>query len=386
MKFYQINFEDFKRVFTFASQYYLDPNKNTTGRTTSEPRGLGAVIDAFTLGKLTEIGVEKILNFYNPNKKYLLDFNIHKTSKIKNDPDINFIVDGNEKRAPNLFIEIKNTGAKDRWIGLTEEQFETIKKSANNKKIYFIYASIDSGYIENNPKTGDLAGMFLKKIENSEISKIFQEFSDLNALCRIEFILSSDDFDIFGHKFKKGKKMYETEIFNLRKNNSIFLKDSKNLVKNCQKISEKSLNNETLNITEKINKDKDIDKNIDKDVDEDINIDIDKEIDIDIDKDIDIDIDKKISQFTITGDFELYQKKSLCFIYCLSNVKITNDIFGEFNLEKNKVYEFFLKTIGRDPLLKRNNIFISKHRIYQLITEGKIAKAEILVQEIAKQI
>ena len=32
----------------------IDPAKNTTGRTTGEPRGLGAILDAFTLGKLTE--------------------------------------------------------------------------------------------------------------------------------------------------------------------------------------------------------------------------------------------------------------------------------------------------------------------------------------------
>lgn len=352
MKLYKINFEDFKRVFTFASQYYLDPNKNTTGRTTSEPRGLGAIIDAFTLGKLTEIGVEKILNIYNANKKYILDFDIQETAKIKNDPDINFIVEDNIKRSPNLFIEIKNTSIKDRWIGLTEEQFQTIKRSANNKKIYFIYARIDSNFIKNNPKTGDLAGMFLKKIENTELSKIFQEFSDLNASCKIEFILSSDDFEMFGHHFERGMKIYETEIFNLRKDNSIFLKNSKNLVKNCKKIAEEFLNDQLINITEKNSKD----------------------------------IDKNISQFKITGNFELYQKKSLIFIHCLSNVKIANNIFGEFNLEKNNVYEFFLKTVGRDPFLKRNNIFISKSRIYQLIEEGKINKPEILAQEITNQI
>ena len=68
MKYYQLTLEDFKRVFGFGTNYYIDPAKNTTGRTAGEPRGLGAILDAFTLGKLTEIGVEKILTENNKNK------------------------------------------------------------------------------------------------------------------------------------------------------------------------------------------------------------------------------------------------------------------------------------------------------------------------------
>lgn len=48
--------------------------------------------------------------------------------------------------------------------------------------------------------------------------------------------------------------------------------------------------------------------------------------------------------------------------------------------------KFYQETLGRDPILKRNNVFISKSRIYQLIREGKIKKPEILVQELANQI
>ena len=64
-EYYDLKFEDFKRVFEFGTNYYIEPNKNTTGRTTGEPRGLGAILDSFTLGKLTEIGVEKILKINN---------------------------------------------------------------------------------------------------------------------------------------------------------------------------------------------------------------------------------------------------------------------------------------------------------------------------------
>jgi len=41
MKYYKLTLEDFKRVFEFGTNYYIDPSKNTTGRTAGEPRGLG---------------------------------------------------------------------------------------------------------------------------------------------------------------------------------------------------------------------------------------------------------------------------------------------------------------------------------------------------------
>ena len=122
MQYFKLNLDDFKRVFEFGTNYYIDPTKNTTGRTTGEPRGLGAVLDAFTLGKLTEIGIEKILTEFNPNKKYILDFDIKGNNEVRDEPDIIEIVENSTLREPQVFIEIKNTSENDRWIGLTEEQ------------------------------------------------------------------------------------------------------------------------------------------------------------------------------------------------------------------------------------------------------------------------
>jgi hypothetical protein len=70
MQYFKLNLDDFKRVFEFGTNYYIDPSKNTTGRTTGEPRGLGAILDAFTLGKLTEIGVGKVFTKFNSTKRY----------------------------------------------------------------------------------------------------------------------------------------------------------------------------------------------------------------------------------------------------------------------------------------------------------------------------
>ena len=93
-----------------------------------------------------------------------------------------------------------------------------------------------------------------------------------------------------------------------------------------------------------------------------------------------------IGKFKIEGSFKLFHKKSKTFIECLSDVKIENNVFGFFKLEKNNFYNFNLETIGRDPKLKRNNIFISKRRIYQLLEKNLIANPEKILLEIAQEI
>jgi len=351
MKFYKLTFEDFKRVFSFATSYYLEPSKNTTGRTSSEPRGLGAIIDSFTLGKLTEIGVEKILNNHNPSKQYLLDFEIKKNNIVQNEPDIVNIIENNTSRKPNLFIEIKNTSDKDRWIGLTEEQLNTIKRSAKGKGIYLIYANIKSNFTNNNPKTADLSGMFLKEIEDLNKSKLFQNFSQLNAECKIEFILSLNELEKFGYAFEKGMNMYESDLFLLKKNKSIY--SGKGLRKDIKR------NECYQNFNDKI------------------------EIELSNSKKTE---NKDIGYFDIEGSFNLFYKKNSTLIECITDVKLTNNIFGFFKLEKNKIYDFNHKTMGRDPKLKRNNIFISKKKIYQLIESQQIKNPDEIIKNIAKEI
>ena len=351
MQYFKLNLDDFKRVFEFGTNYYIDPTKNTTGRTTGEPRGLGAVLDAFTLGKLTEIGIEKILTEFNPNKKYILDFDIKGNNEVRDEPDIVEIVENSTLREPQVFIEIKNTSENDRWIGLTEEQYNTIKRSAKNKQIYMIYASLRSDTLNNNPKTTDLTGMFLKEVEDKEKSTIFQKFSNLNAECKIEFILTSKDLENFSFPFERGMNMYETNLFEEKKLTSFY--------------SANGIRKDVLKIQEF------------KNLDEDIFIEIANGIKAER---------EEISKFHIAGSFKLITKKKKIYIECTTDVYLSNSIFGKFNLKQGKFYNFNLATIGRDPKLKRNNIFIAKNRVYQLIDEDKIRKPEEVIKEIVENI
>jgi hypothetical protein len=351
MKFYELNLEDFKRVFEFGTQYYIDPSKNTTGRTTGEPRGLGAILDSFTLGKLTEIGVEKILKNYNHNKDYILDFDIKKTKKVQNDPDIIGIKEKTKIRNPKIFIEIKNTSEKDRWIGLTEEQYSTMKRGAGDNPIFIIYASIKSNPLKSSPRTSDLTGMFLKEIEDKNKSKIFQKFANLNAKCKIEFILSSEDLDKFFFPFEKGMDFYETNPFQERKRTSFYC--SKGIRKDVLKVTPHRNIDEKINILLKNN----ISPNC-----------------------------EKLFKFNIRGDFDILEKKSSAYIECLSDIYIKNEIFGKFKLLKGKFYTFNLLTLGRNSILKRNNLFISKRRVYQLLEQNKIKNPEEIIKDIANKI
>ncbi len=353
MNFYKLTLEDFKRVFEFGTNYYIDPSKNTTGRTTGEPRGLGAILDAFTLGKLTEIGVEKILREHNQNKNYILDFDIKSNSQVKDEPDIIQINEFSKNREPNVFIEIKNTSENDRWIGLTEEQFNTIKRSAGKRRIYMIYASINSETIENNPKTTDLTGMFLKEIENQNKSKIFQKFAGLNAKCKIEFIISADDLDQFAFPFERGMNMYETRLFDEKKTTSFYSQGGLQVRKDVLGIEE-------FNSFDGIRK-LEISNGVSSEREE-------------------------ISKFKVKGSFKLIKKRKKTYIECISDIYLENGIFGKFKLENGKFYSFNLATVGRDPKLKRNNLFIAKNRIYQLINDNKIRQPEIVIQEIVNNI
>jgi len=188
-------------------------------------------------------------------------------------------------------------------------------------------------------------------MEDKNKSEIFQKFANLNAECRIEFIISSKDLSIFAYPFERGMNMYETNLFEEKRSSSFYSKDGTR--KDVLSIEEYK----KFNGVKKL----EIEKGFYPEKDE-------------------------ISEFKIKGTFKLIHKRKKSYIECISDVSVENSIFGKFYLEKNKFYKFNLVTLGRDPKLKRNNLFISKKRIYQLIEEGKIRKPEIIVEEIVERI
>lgn len=357
MKYCILEFEDFKRVFNFSINYHLS-NKSLADRTNGNPRGLGAIMDAFSRGKLIEIGIEKILYTINPNKQYILDFEIHEAN---NEPDIIKIKENNILRDVGCFIEIKSLSNNDDWIGIKGEQFDSIEKYADSKKIslnniFLVYATLNT--IEEN-RNNDITGMFLKNIEDLNKSKIFQKYAGLNATITIDFIISFEELRKYGRLFRNNIEcIYDNKILIEVKRSSIY--KNNNLKDNFY------YNNNTIHnmLTLNINYGDEITKQ-----------DLSKFKILNYDSNIQYNIIKKVNN-----------KSKKYFIECLSNINLFNDVFGYFELKKDKIYSLDINTKGRHPFLKNNNYFLSRKRVVELINENKIVNTDTKLLTIVNNI
>jgi|SRR3989344_5706660 len=345
---YKITKKDFDIAFDFALKYHLDPKKSQSSRTSGASRGLGGVLDSFILGKIVELGVANVLKSFNPKKDYILDFDIKQNNEVLNEPDIVGVIENKNRRKPKCFLEIKNISKDDRWIGLTLEQFDTIKKSSKPENIFVIGAYIKNNN-QGNIKQKDLLGIYLK---DKFKSKIFKDFTSIDGIeIVIEYAISGKELNKHGLVFQKGFFMYETEIFEIA---------GKQTDKNIFKEKFKKIGSFSNGVLERYIMDKKFP---------------DPEF---------------IGNIKFNGKIELYeklnQKSSRRFIHCLTNVKISNDVLGIFNLEKDKTYLFNLHTVGRNPALNRNNIWIAKRNIPSLQAKKLITETEKNFARIAKEI
>ena len=337
-----------KDSFQFAVDFHLSPNKPKMNRTTGQTRGLGGVSDSFLLGKVTELAVVDILKKFNRKKECILDLQVHDVSD--KDPDIVKVKEKKSERDPKVFVEIKNIGDADRWIGLTEEQFKTIQKNTivgkNLKKIYIVYAVLKNTKQENSRKD-DLLGVFLKSKIKSDQFKKFSKLSHMSI--EIKSVLTAADLKSKGTRFEKGYYFYETEIFRTAD------ESVKNL-KNVKKIKTKNNRLPEFKMAKPV-KGKKIPP-----------------------------FPKRFSPIKYSGKIVLYkknnEKSTRMYIQCLSNVKVSCNIIGEFNLKKGHFYEYYPATVGRNPQLNRNNIWIAKRNMNKIITKSP----KKMLKEIAKSI
>jgi len=346
---HKLSVKDFDTAFDFALRYHLDPKKSKSSRTSGASRGLGGVLDSFILGKTVELGVASVLGSFNGKKLYRLDFDIKENSKILFEPDIIEIVEKNKARKPNYSVEIKNISKSDRWLGLTHEQFETIKKTTKLEDIFIIGA-----YIENNnpgnEKQKDLLGTYLK---NKFKDKKFNNFTNIdNINIVINYAISGAELSKNGILFKKDFFMFETEVFEIAGKRTGF-DMMKGKIKKIKTFSGKGiLPKYTMN----------------KRYPE----------------------PNFMGDFIFDGDFELYEKLNLKskkrYLKCNSDVVVHNTVLGDFFLKKGEIYLFKLCTLGRKPTLDRNNIWIAKRNVPFLQGKGLIKEPEANLSLIAKGI
>lgn len=343
---YKFTPDDFERAFKFGIDMYLSKGSHT-GRTSGEPRGLGAVLDAFTRGKLVEIGVVRMLEEACHDRRFVLDFDMKSISEVAEEPDITDVEEDGLKREPNFFIEIKNTSTGDRWIGLTEEQLATMKRGSEGRDIYIIYSSLHSCSLSDSPSSSDFVGMYMKHLSDLPI---FEGFAELNAEARLEFILSADSLLDYGISFPKGDLLYETDLFpvvrRIRRNDGSLLAGIEE-EGSVEAVSEKTLILRGRNNVP----------------------------------------DEKYGSVDVMGSFTTYIKRNpksfRHYIECHTDTEIKSNIFGNFSLQKGHVYDFSMVTVGRDPVLKRNNLWVSKRRIYQLIESRMLPEPGVELERVA---
>jgi len=70
------------------------------------------------------------------------------------------------------------------------------------------------------------------------------------------------------------------------------------------------------------------------------------------------------------------------YIHAKNNAVIKNKVLGTFDLEKGKVYECWFITVGMNPSLKRNNIWIAQRNLNNVIIESP----KQYIEKIRKQI
>lgn len=310
---------------------------------------LGGIIDSFVIGKLIEIGVAKIIE--KGTKKVLgLDFDIHQLNKENiSDPDVVKVSENSQERAPNLYLEIKNISEDDRWIGLTAEQFSTIlsNKLVKNdfKKVVLIYATLITKNEEGNI---DPLGVYLKSKMNMDLLKKFCNVGDL--FVKIQYVITGEDLKKFGVPFNQGSYLYETEI----------IKEANPMT------SRKVLDNGF----EKV-------KN--------------KQGQLPIIMCNDFPEPKEFGKFEYDGEIEVFCKTNSkngkvssrrMYLVAIKNSTIKNEVLGTFELEKGKVYECWFATVGMNPTLKRNNIWIAQRNLKRIVTK----KPEQYIEEVKTKI
>jgi len=336
---YILTKNDLEKCIDFAVKIYFAKGSSVS-RITGQARGLGTMINDWVGGKAVEIGVVEMLERLDKSKELILDFSIYQKGRIAEDPDVIKVRESGVERTPRLFLEIKNYGENDRWIGLTNEQFRTIERveKGDLKKAYLIYASLQDE-VEEPDKRLDLLGAFLQIATKDEYAKLFEKFVGLGKIkVKIYCILTLQDLKENGTRFIPHEDyVYETNIF----------KEVKQKVEKLEEIELKG------GILPKLNY-------------------------------RGYSYPAKIGDLKVSGKASMYKKQNkkseTFFVKGSTDVIVKNEVLGEYKLSKGKVYKFDFGPAGRNPELFGEVLWISTMKAKELF--GSDERMEEVSQKI----
>jgi hypothetical protein len=76
------------------------------------------------------------------------------------------------------------------------------------------------------------------------------------------------------------------------------------------------------------------------------------------------------------------RKSKRIYLDCHSSGFIDNKSLGKFELKRGKMYELFFTTIGRNPVLSRNNLWIARRNMHKIITDSVEKRIAYISQDI----
>ena len=95
---------------------------------------------------------------------------------------------------------------------------------------------------------------------------------------------------------------------------------------------------------------------------------------------------KEFGEFRLEGQATLFiktnDKSKRIYLDCHSDGYIENKSLGRFELKNGKMYELFFTTIGRNPVLSRNNLWIARLNVHKIIPDTVEQRIEYISQNI----
>jgi len=360
-----------ENAFDFGVKYFQNPNKMTRGRTSSQNRGLGAIIDANIVGKVIELGVNQILKQHSKTKIFLPDMEIRDKFDY-GQPDVIKIVENGIVREPKCFVEVKNSPKNFLWVGLYVTQFQEMKNyvKGNEENIYIVYASLvaklgetisideddSNNDIIEKQRRRDILGIFLK---HKKFGSSFDFFSDIDELyVQIDYIITGKELSENGQVFPASEPWASPEIL-IEANKPTNAKG--NVRKNFKKLKIEKKKNMFALPTDRVNN----------------SIPFPRQFGAPICKG-NCEVYEETKTSSRNGGSQTVELKTL-FLDCKTNVRVGNNFLGVYPLEANKTYrikiEVKVDSKERDDLAfpKRNITSIVKtppcERIIELATK-----------------
>lgn len=341
---HKIKEDEVKQCWEFGLKYFLDNKKSIQNRTVGQNRGVGGILDSF-MNKIIEIAVCKEISKINKNIECFSDFEIHQLKKGKTEPDVFKVKEKTEsvKRDPRVYVEIKNITDGDNWLGPKADELESIQNNEygikDTKKMFYVYGEIIDSRKEKNSRKSSILGAFLKKVIPKDATlKQFHDIADLSV--EIKYVLSINDIQKMGVHFPAGGYMTNPEIFAepSKKRKKTILKNMKSGKYTAVSTPNNTFPKETGSFLTEKNGSKTVKKSLP--------------------------YPESFGEIKYSGQLEMHQEdlSSLTnrFFHCLSKVRVSHSVLGDWEFDKGDVQNFKITYSGRDPQLRKDNTFIAR--------------------------